>query len=315
MTLKEINAKIEEINELRENKDTFISKRNELENVLDKQLVEDKKLAYKVTYLQKELETLEKGGVKRFISSVTGKLNNKISYAKTSIEKAKALYAEKHDEVESLQSELYKVTKQLGDLDGIDKEYKELIKIKTDLIIKTDPERKMQMDEYKSQINNSEFQLKEILQAIEYGEAANVLLSKAITQLYKALDTNEYDKSADSHYATNRKINAVELSEELIQLSRKQIALFEKECLDIEFNVKFTEIFNPEISRFITRMFNDRRGSNKFEKKVSSNLENVNNTKNELVVVLKELVALRKTHEELLQTNKKKLLDVVLNAK
>ncbi|UYO98858.1 hypothetical protein OF820_07190 [Oceanotoga sp. DSM 15011] len=236
----------------------------------------------------KDVEKLENLSISSIFYNIIGSKENKLHEERKEYLEAKYKYETCKHEVENIKRDIDYMNKLLKDYIGIEEEYEELIKEKTEIISNSNDENSKKIEEIFERIKTNSSYITELNEAIKAGENALTSLEKVIDSLKNARNYGLWDMFGGGMLSTMLKRNKMDEANQLATYAQHDILKFQAEMQDV--NIALNSSFSYEgFGRFADYFFDGLFVDWIVQNGINKTLDNTVYTYNEIERLLSEL--------------------------
>jgi DNA repair exonuclease SbcCD ATPase subunit len=236
----------------------------------------------------KDVEKLENLSISSIFYNIIGSKENKLHEERKEYLEAKYKYETCKHEVENIKRDIDYMNKLLKDYIGIEEEYEELIKEKTEIISNSNDENSKKIEEIFERIKTNSSYITELNEAIKAGENALTSLEKVIESLKSARNYGLWDMFGGGMLSTMLKRNKMDEANQLATYAQHDILKFQAEMQDV--NIALNSSFSYEgFGRFADYFFDGLFVDWIVQNGINKTLDNTVYTYNEIERLLSEL--------------------------
>lgn len=236
----------------------------------------------------KDVEKLENLSISSIFYNIIGSKENKLYEERKEYLEAKYKYETCKHEVENIKRDIDYMNKLLKDYIGIEEEYEELIKEKTEIISNSNDENSKKIEEIFERIKTNSSYITELNEAIKAGENALTSLEKVIDSLKSARNYGLWDMFGGGMLSTMLKRNKMDEANQLATYAQHDILKFQAEMQDV--NIALNSSFSYEgFGRFADYFFDGLFVDWIVQNGINKTLDNTVYTYNEIERLLSEL--------------------------
>ncbi|MDN5341706.1 MULTISPECIES: hypothetical protein [Oceanotoga] len=236
----------------------------------------------------KDVEKLENLSISSIFYNIIGSKENKLHEERKEYLEAKYKYETCKHEVENIKRDIDYMNKLLKDYIGIEEEYEELIKEKTEIISNSNDENSKKIEEIFERIKTNSSYITELNEAIKAGENALTSLEKVIDSLKSARNYGLWDMFGGGMLSTMLKRNKMDEANQLATYAQHDILKFQAEMQDV--NIALNSSFSYEgFGRFADYFFDGLFVDWIVQNGINKTLDNTVYTYNEIERLLSEL--------------------------
>lgn len=286
--VEEINSKILEIKErilrkskiekrLEESKNTLLLKKKHLKNLKASLMKEES-----------DVEKLEKLSWTSIVSSILGNKSEKLSKEKEEFYAMKIKHDDYERRVNQLEDEIGQLRGQLMRLKDVNREYRNLIEEKKDIIINDNTENTEMVLNKIDEISTFKFRVREIEEAIYAGEQAILVINDLLKVLNSAKDWGTWDMLGGGFLATSAKHSKLDEAKEISFEARTLLENFNRELKDVQVHMDF-ELRIDSFDRFADYFFDGLLADMNVQDKIKRSINDVDYARNKITSVLSNL--------------------------
>lgn len=197
---------------------------------------------------EKDVTKLEGMSFSSIFLTMAGKKEDKLDKEREEFLAAKLRYEECLDSIRELEEKIKQLNREIEDYGNIEEKYKSLIKEKERLLVQEDSQEGQNLKESLDRVNQLKLGIKEVKEAIDAGESANVALNKMRKHLDSAKGWGIWDIMGGGLISNMAKHSAIDDANKAAHDFQYLLKSFEKELSDVN---EFAEI-ELNISGFTT---------------------------------------------------------------
>ena len=228
---------ITELTEVTKNLEGLKKVGSRLEDLNREILALQGKVGYLVKQVDKEsedIETLKKTGVKSLFYKVLGSKEEQLEKERQEYLEANLRYDEARKSLELLEYERNILEGKIKALPKIEQRHQELLKIREQEIIASNPRLATKINTIDAQITERHKMLYEVEEAMRVGRGANHLLEQVLVKLDQAVNWGQWDMSGRrGRMSGHMKHRQIDMAKDLAYKAKISLTQFEKELRDI----------------------------------------------------------------------------------
>lgn len=308
---REINEEIYELKERLRAKEKLDSLRELTIEELEKKKRNGEDLRNILKKEEKDVTKLEGMSVSSIFLTMIGKKDDQLYKEREEYLAARIRYEECLKDIAELEVQVEYCDNELESFLGVKREYEKVMKEKETLILKEDSDESRKLRDYQDKLNELKLDTKEIKEAINAGEKANISLLVMKEYLDKAKSWGLWDMMGGGLISNIAKHSAIDDANRAGQDAGQSLKVFKKELSDVN---KFTdvEVNMSSFTKFADFFFDGFFVDWFVQSKINDSLSNVYNTKSRIDSIISDLNEnLSQIYKEqrLLESEIKKLLE------
>ncbi|XMB85272.1 hypothetical protein RJG79_07530 [Mycoplasmatota bacterium WC44] len=312
--LSEINKKLNYMNEKILSRSIYVRKIKDTYKEIEIKETELSKFKKQLEKEKKDVEKLNKLTLTNLIATLTGSKDDKLSKEEYEYLNAKIRNDKLVIELDELNRINNNYKQELNNIDSLKNEYKNLIKQKKEIIIRSANNETLKIiNDLTLKSNKITQDIIEVKEAIQAGEDCTKTLKNTLSTLHSAQNWGRADIFMNKSMLVSMvKHNKLDEANKEINLAKIHIDKFNRELKDV--NV-YLENANMEISGiaktfdiFFDNIFTDLSIQNK----ISNSLDNINRASFRVNGVLKELYTIKQSREKRLKEIEIKINNIIV---
>lgn len=262
----------------------------ELTSRLSKENDEISRLGALLKKEETDLSSLESAGIRSLFHKILGDKDKQIEIERQEYLQNALKYNELNKSIELIEYEKELMGKKLARVDLIEQRYNKLIKLREKELLRSDSEEGKTLLDLSRKLDARLIELKDIDEAIESGEEALRYVRSLESQLQKARNWGQWDTYGGGHGVGWFKHQAVDRARDMLHKVRHSLLNFQKELSDV-YEDAFIDINlrMDKFDRFVDIFFDNLITDWVVQQKITKALDNVSNTKKQVLNALKKL--------------------------
>ena len=260
----------------------------------------------------KDVENLEKSGVKSLFLSITGKREEYLEKEKEELLRAKASYEECQTNIQDLEKDLAEADMLLSQFGDVEGNYKQLLKEKEELLIESGGIQGKALGERLIRADELEVDIKEVKEAIAAGRSTLESLEGVREKLNSAKGWGTWDLLGGGLVSNLAKHSAIDEANRRARQVQHQLKAFRKELSDVN---EFTDI-EVNISAFASfaDFFLDGLIADWFvQSRINDSISHVEDANGSIENIVRELENRLAGLEEDLKSTKEEIGEILQN--
>lgn len=286
-------------------------------NELNKQLVDLKDKASQLKkVLEKEnvdVDKLNKKSIASIFYSAIGKLEERLEKEQQEALAAKLKYNQAVNDLENVEYEITKLTKEREEYKNCKKEYELLYVQKKDLIINSNASMSNKIIEITDKLNDSKNKLNELREAIDAGNDALNSVKNALHNLDNAEGWGTWDLLGGGLLADIAKHSELDNSKHEIEDAQNKLRRFKAELADVNINSDIY-IETEGFAKFADFFFDGLIADWFMQSKIEDSKKSVLYVKNQVIDAISRLTQLESQETDLVAELQKELNNLIINS-
>ena len=181
-----------------------------------------------------DIETLNKTGVKSLFYKVLGSKEEQLEKERQEYLEANLHYDEARKSLELLEYERNILEEKIKALPVTEHRYQELLKLREEEIIATNPQLAVKIKTIDAQITERQKMIFEVEEALDVGRGAAHLLDRVLNKLNEAVNWGQWDMAGRrGRMSSHMKHRQIDMAKDLAYKAKISLTQFEKELRDI----------------------------------------------------------------------------------
>jgi hypothetical protein len=239
---------------------------------------------------EKDLERLERAGIRSLFHRILGDKEKQIEKERQEYLQTALKYNELSKSIELIEYEKELLEKKLVRFATVEQRYEDLIKLREKELLGSDSEEGRALLSLSKKLDARHIELKDIDEAILAGNEALKYVRTLESQLLKARNWGQWDTYGNGRGSGWLKHQAVDRARDMLHRVRHALLNFQKELSDvyedayIDINLRMDK-FDKFVDIFFDNLITDWI----VQQKIKNALDNVSNTKGQVIYALKKL--------------------------
>lgn len=263
---------------------------------------------------ERDVEDLEKGGLQAFYLKIRGKYETTMDKEVLEAAAAKVKFQNKQFELEDAERRLQKLQKEQHKYISCEDQYKKLYQIKLEELLSGENQDRVTILKYKTQISNSEHNIKELKEAINAGKRVLSELGGVKDSLNSASGWGTWDILGGGFMSDMIKHSHLDDAKNRLNNVQSLMRNFRTELSDVNMNLDI-HIDTDGFMKFADFFFDGLFADISMQNRISDSQESVASSKQKLENTISKLESLLMKEGDLINSYEEQIAEVVNNAK
>lgn len=262
----------------------------------------------------KDVEDLEKGGLQAFYLKIRGKYEATMDKEILEAAAAKVKLQNKQFELEDAERRLQKLQTEQCKYISCEEQYKKLYENKLEKLLSGENQDKVTILEYKTQISNSEHNIKELKEAIDAGKRVLSELERVKDSLDSASGWGTWDIMGGGFMSDMMKHSHLDDAKNRLNNAQSLVRNFRTELADVNMNLDI-HINTDGFMKFADFFFDGLFADISMQSRISDSQDSVTSSKREIENAINQLEKLLVKESNSINRYEDKIAEVVNDAK
>lgn len=262
----------------------------------------------------KDVEDLEKGGFQAFYLKIRGKYEATMDKEILEAAAAKVKLQNKQFELEDTERRLQKLQTEQCKYISCEEQYKKLYEDKLDRLLSGENQDKVTILEYKTQISNSEHNIKELKEAIDAGKRVLSELERVKDSLDSASGWGTWDIMGGGFMSDMMKHSHLDDAKNRLNNAQSLVRNFRTELADVNMNLDI-HINTDGFMKFADFFFDGLFADISMQSRISDSQDSVTSSKREIENAINQLEKLLVKESNSINRYEDQIAEVVNDAK
>lgn len=262
----------------------------------------------------KDVEDLEKGGLQAFYLKIRGKYEATMDKEILEAAAAKVKLQNKQFELEDAERRLQKLQTEQCKYISCEEQYKKLYENKLEKLLSGENQDKVTILEYKTQISNSEHNIKELKEAIDAGKRVLSELERVKDSLDSASGWGTWDIMGGGFMSDMMKHSNLDDAKNRLNNAQSLMRNFRTELADVNMNLDI-HINTDGFMKFADFFFDGLFADISMQSRISDSQDSVTSSKREIENAINQLEKLLVKESNSINRYEDKIAEVVNDAK